>query len=130
MESRSQSHGSQHALRQLKPLEVQKFSVKTKVAQRNPNKELTTQPFEFLPANGLPPAPPPLESEPPHRKLARLAREHTRTVETLKELKKDWVTKNIQPQATRQPISTARTVRRGPRLNESHKKSASRFRSQ
>jgi hypothetical protein len=81
--------------------------VKTKVAQRNPNRELTTQPFEFLPANGLPPAPPPLESEPSHRKLARLAREHTRTVEALQELKKNWATKNIRAQATRTPISTA-----------------------
>jgi len=79
----------------------------------------------------VPPVPPPpLEAEPPHKRLGRLNRDHERITEALRELKRDWARKNIRAQATRQPISTARTVRLGPRLNESHKKSPPRFRSQ
>jgi len=70
--------------------------------------ELTIQPFETLPsANGLPPAPPPLESEPRHQRLARLTREHERVTEALRDLKRDWATKNVRAQATRTPIATS-----------------------
>src|SRR6516162_1944493 len=71
--------------------------------------ELTTRPFETLPSvNGSPPASsPPLESEPPHKRLARLTREHERVTEALQQLKKDWATQNIRAQQCRQPIPTA-----------------------
>jgi hypothetical protein len=70
--------------------------------------ELTTHPFEtLLSVNGAPSAPPPLESEPPHKRLARLSRDHERITEALRELKRDWAAKNIRAQATRQSISTA-----------------------
>jgi hypothetical protein len=66
--------------------------------------ELTIRPFETLPSSsGLPPAAPPLESEPPHRKLARLER----ITEALRELKRTWAEKNIRAQVTRTPIATS-----------------------
>jgi hypothetical protein len=49
---------------------------------------------------------PPLESELPHKRLARLNREAARVTEALRELKRDWAEKNIRAQVTRTPIAT------------------------
>ena len=51
--------------------------------------------------------PPPLEAEPPHRRLARLTSEHAETTAKLQELKKAWAERNMKAQARRQAISTA-----------------------
>jgi hypothetical protein len=62
--------------------------------------------------NGLPSSagstePPPLETEPPHRKLARLNREHAATTEALQALKRAWAERNIKAQACRQAVPTS-----------------------
>jgi hypothetical protein len=49
---------------------------------------------------------PRLENEPPHRRLARLTREHAEITLNLQELKKEWAQRNIKAQAVRQPVST------------------------
>ena len=48
----------------------------------------------------------PLENEAPHRKLARLTREHSETTAALQELKRSWAERNVKAQACRQAIST------------------------
>jgi hypothetical protein len=50
---------------------------------------------------------PPLEAEPPHRRLARLNKDQERVIEGLRKLKRSWAEKNIKAQACRTPISTA-----------------------
>ena len=49
---------------------------------------------------------PPLESEPPHRRLARLNKELANVSEEIRELRKTWAAKNIKAQACRQSVST------------------------
>jgi hypothetical protein len=49
---------------------------------------------------------PPLEAEPPHRRLARLTREQGEITLKLQELKKEWAARNIKAQACRQPVTT------------------------
>jgi hypothetical protein len=62
---------------------------------------------DVLPAtSALPVQPVPLENEPPHRKLARLTREHQSVTEQLQTLKKSWAERNIKAQACRQAVST------------------------
>jgi chromosome segregation ATPase len=51
--------------------------------------------------------PPPLENEPPHRKLARLMTEHAKTTEQLQELKRNFAAENIKAQQCRQTIPTS-----------------------
>jgi hypothetical protein len=50
--------------------------------------------------------PPPLEFEPPHKKLARLTNEHTRVTEELQTLKRNFAAENIRAQQCRQAIPT------------------------
>jgi chromosome segregation ATPase len=62
-------------------------------------------------------AAPPLEAEAPHKRLARLNRELTETVETLQALKKAWAEKNVKMQACRQAVSTPEVTH-----HETHKR--------
>lgn len=55
----------------------------------------------------LPADPPPLENEQPHRRLARLTREHAETTRALQELKRSWAERNIKAQACRQAVATS-----------------------
>ncbi len=59
-----------------------------------------------LPEASGEPAAPPLEAEPPHRRLARLSKELVDVTREIRELKKAWATKNIKAQSIRQAIST------------------------
>jgi hypothetical protein len=52
-------------------------------------------------------SPPPLESEAPHKRLARLNRELVQATETIQALKKQWAERNLKAQACRQAVSTA-----------------------
>jgi hypothetical protein len=63
--------------------------------------------LEGLPAETGSTESPPLESELPHKRLARLNREAARVTEALRELKRDWAEKNIRAQLTRTPIATS-----------------------
>jgi chromosome segregation ATPase len=51
--------------------------------------------------------PPPLEAEPPHRKIARLTSEQERLVREIQEHKTAWAQRNFQAQNKRQTISSA-----------------------
>jgi hypothetical protein len=63
---------------------------------------------EVLPVQpGLPVDPPKLEHEQPHRRLARLTREHAETTTALQELKREKAERSIKAQQCRQTISTA-----------------------
>jgi hypothetical protein len=55
----------------------------------------------------IPSAPPPLESEAPHRRLARLNKELVKATEAIQSLKKQWVQRNLKAQSCRQAVSTA-----------------------
>jgi len=70
-------------------------------------KPLKTKSLKDLEVPGpLATAAPPLENEPPHRRLSRLSREHADITLKLQELKREWAARNIKAQACRQPVST------------------------
>jgi hypothetical protein len=70
--------------------------------------------------NQLPAEPPPLENEPPHRRLARATAEQSRCTEALRELKRSFAAKNLQAQLTRTPISTAEQTHVARQRHELH----------
>jgi hypothetical protein len=63
--------------------------------------------LKALQKNGVAPAEPPkLESEPPHRRLARLTSEQIRLVEEIQSHKSAWADRNRVAQDTHQPPAT------------------------
>jgi hypothetical protein len=62
--------------------------------------------LKALSKNGAIQEPPPLEAEPPHKRLARLTAEQARLVEEIQSHKTAWASRNQIAQQTHQPPST------------------------